>query len=124
VRFEQDSVRWRGCYDAPAALKHDGGLIANAFGIDQPDDAVLVASTRPTSVSPVGVRIVMRPLYREADRRAAKLAAGRRQFTLLTCPGATVPCFNTAAVPIIPTLNRSSLKMSPRFYLRSLREPV
>src|SRR5918993_4689838 len=34
--------------------------------------------------------MVIWPPYREADRRAARLAAGRRQFTLLTCSGATV----------------------------------
>jgi hypothetical protein len=87
--------------DAPAALKYNGELTPHTFGIDQPNDAVLVGfGSAPEHLS---CKCANRheASYREADRRAARIAAGRRQFTLLTCSGATARAHYTAAVPNI-----------------------
>jgi hypothetical protein len=47
--------------DAPPALKHDGELIPDTFGVDQRDDAVLVGFDSARECIPVGVRIFIRP---------------------------------------------------------------
>ena len=108
VRLEHRSLGRRGVHDAPATLKHDGELIAHTFGVDQPDDAVLVGFH--SANERLSCRCANRHAasYREADRRAAKLAAGRRQLPLLTCSGAPV------RVHARPTSARLPALHSPR----------
>jgi hypothetical protein len=67
-----------------------GELIPHAFGVDQPDDAVLVGFH--SAHERLSCRCANRHAasYREADRRVAKLAAGRRLLAQRTCSGATV----------------------------------
>jgi hypothetical protein len=70
VGVQQRLLLGRRVRDAPAALTYNGELTPHTFGVDQPDDAVLVGlGSAPEhlscrcapNISPVGVRIVMRP---------------------------------------------------------------
>jgi hypothetical protein len=94
-------------------LKHDGELRPHTFGVDQPDDAVLVGFDSPTNVSPPDVRIVMAASYREANRRAARFAGRPSADTAADVLGAPVRALKDGRRSIHDTLSRSRAQLMP-----------